>query len=312
MDFNKRLEWAIKRCDGMIGVENPKTNSKFYQIYPFATENISGYIDLFNLKDKSLLTTGSSGDQIINAILKGCKNITLLDINPYAKFYFYLKMTCILELTREELLEFLRFCDYPKVFKDNKNVFNIETYNKIKDTLRLIDYESYLFWDELFQTFKPFDIRERLFSNDEGRDSEVIGCNPYLQSNYFYEETRNRIKKVVPNFMTEDIFKAKINKKYDNIWLSNIGAYLSHGQIKHMTVKFSRLLNKDGMMLISYLFQTTQNTKYLDYWAPIYNLEKTFNVLKEYYPYLEEFIGVRGLKFEEEDMKDSALIYRRR
>ena len=96
MDFNKRLEWAIKRCDGMIGVEKPKTNSKFYQIYPFATENISGYIDLFNLKDKSLLTTGSSGDQIINAILKGCKNITLLDINPYAKFYFYLKMTCIL------------------------------------------------------------------------------------------------------------------------------------------------------------------------------------------------------------------------
>ena len=30
-------------------------NNEYYKIYRFTTENISGYIDYFNLKDKSLL-----------------------------------------------------------------------------------------------------------------------------------------------------------------------------------------------------------------------------------------------------------------
>lgn len=311
MDFNKVMEWATKRCEGMIGIENPKNNSRFYQLYPFTTENISGYIDLFNLKDKSLLTTGSSCDQIINAILKGCKDIDLIDMNPYAKYYFYLKMTCILELEKEELLEFLRYEKYPDTFKTNKKVFNRETYNKIKDTLRLLDYESYLFWDELFQNFKPTDIRDGLFSNDEGRNSEIIGCNPYLQSQTLYEETRKRIKKVKPNFITNDILKTKLKKKYDNVWLSNIGAYLSYGQIKEMTNKYCKVLDKEGILLISYLYQTTKDTKYLDTWSPIYNLEKTLDFLKEYTPELKEFTGVRGLVFEDYDIKDSVLIYRK-
>ena len=125
--FSVIMSNAIDRCK-YIKVED----GMLQKIYPFTTENISGYIDKFNLKDKSLLTVGSSGDQVINAILKGCKDITLLDINPYTKFYYYLKVASILTLNLDEFMAFLRYKDYPEVFVDNKNVFNIETWNKVK------------------------------------------------------------------------------------------------------------------------------------------------------------------------------------
>ena len=46
-------------------------------------------------------------------------------------------------------------------------------YNKIKDNLRLLDYESFLFFDELFTLYEPTDIRERLFDDDEDTEMEL-------------------------------------------------------------------------------------------------------------------------------------------
>ena len=147
--MNKELEKAkysaIKRCENIY-----VDDKEFGQIYPFTTENIAGYIDCFDLQDKSLLTVGSSGDQIINAALKGTKNITLLDINPYAKYYYYLKASGILELSLTEFNEFFRYNDHPKVFKYNKKVFNKDSYKKLKSTLKSLNKDSYLFWDELY------------------------------------------------------------------------------------------------------------------------------------------------------------------
>lgn len=53
----------------------------FNRLYCFTTENINEYIDRFNLEGKSLLTVGSSSDQVLNAHFLGCNDITLIDIN---------------------------------------------------------------------------------------------------------------------------------------------------------------------------------------------------------------------------------------
>lgn len=310
-DFNTIMEYAIKRCEG-IYVDDGAAKNSFYLIYPFTTENISGYIKEFDLKNKSLLTVGSSGDQVINAILNDCKDISVLDINPYYKFYYYLKIASILSLDINKYLEFLRYEDYPDVFKYNKNVFNKDSYNKIKSTLRLLDYESYLFWDELFNSFKPIEIRENLFSNDEDRTNVISDCNPYLQSKFLYEMTKTKVKRVMPTFINGDLFKTDLQRKYDNIWLSNIGTYLSREQVKLMTDKMVKSLNIDGKLLVSYLYETTIDTKYKDNWCQIYDLQQTFNILRDYNPSLISFTGVNGLKFQDENMKDSALIYRKK
>ncbi len=310
-DFSKIMDCAIKRCEGKIDVEDGAQENCFYQIYPFTTENISGYINQFYLKNKSILTVGSSGDQAINAILYGCQNISILDVNPYAKFYYYLKIASIINLELEEFMMFLRFKDYPNVFKDNNFVFNKKLYNKVKLTLRLLDYESYLFWDDLFNSFKSIDIRNRLFSLDENRTNVISDCNPYLKNLTSYKKTRDKIQKVFPHFITGNLFKIDLMRNYDNIWLSNIGTYLPRHFIKIMTDKLAGSLNQNGNLLISYLYQTTANTKYEDGWSLIYDLEKTFNILREYNPNLVSFIGVDGLKFQDSNIKDSILVYRK-
>ena len=55
----------------------------FDRLYPFTTENISGYFKEKDIKNKSILTVGSSGDQAINAFAMGAKEVTIFDINPF-------------------------------------------------------------------------------------------------------------------------------------------------------------------------------------------------------------------------------------
>lgn len=83
-NFEKVLNCAIDICEDKY--IKWKYSGSFFRPYPFTTENISGYIKEFDLKNKSLLTLGSSGDQVINAALFNCRNIHVIDICPFTKF----------------------------------------------------------------------------------------------------------------------------------------------------------------------------------------------------------------------------------
>lgn len=61
---------------------------KYFKEYPFATENVSGYIKNICLKDKDVLTLGSSCDQAFNSLVCGAGNVTIFDINPEVKNYY--------------------------------------------------------------------------------------------------------------------------------------------------------------------------------------------------------------------------------
>ena len=137
-----------------------------------------------------------------------------------------------------------------------------KTYKKIEETLRLLDYESFLFWTELFDNFSSLDIRKYLFFHDEGRDSEIIGSNLYLQNNLLYKDTRMKLQKVRPKFIAEDIFLVKFDKKFDNIWLSNISHYVIMTELKKSINIISKYLSENGNLLMTYLYETTKDTKY--------------------------------------------------
>ena len=71
--------------------------------------------------------------------MKGAREGTLLDINPCAKYYYYLKEAGILEFDLSEFNKFFRYIrcyDYPKYLNNNKKVFNKMYYRKLKDTLQ--------------------------------------------------------------------------------------------------------------------------------------------------------------------------------
>ena len=211
----------------------------------------------------------------------------------------------------DEFFFFLRYKNYPKNFKDNYAVFDLKIFDKIKLTLRLLDYESYLFFDELFQSYKGYDIRESMFSSDEYNTHIIRNCNNYLKDEKNYKNIKELITKIKPTFINNDLFKIELNKKYDNIWLSNIGTYLSLHDLKILIDRMNLLLNNNGKLLVSYLYRTDKNTIYKDDWSIIYNLNKTFEVLKEYNIELKSFTGIDGFKFKDDNIKDSILVYKK-
>lgn len=307
-NFEHVLLSAIINCEDRYCEDN-ETRKGFDKIYPFTTENINGYLQYFDFEDKKILTLGSSCDQIINFAFKGCKDITVIDINPYTKFYFYLKKCALMCLDYEEFFEFFFYKDYPKCFRTNYNIFSKEKFNNMKDTLRLLDYESYLFWDELFSNFKGEEIRENLFSNDEERFEVTKVMNSYLNDEETYKKAREVIKSIHPKFIIGDILTTDVDECFDNIFLSNIGQYITVEELKEITIKFDKKLNKNGKILLCYLFRTTKDTKYKKEWAPIYDLKNSCKILKNYITNLESFIGTKGILFEDDNMKDSVMIY---
>ena len=71
--------------------------------YLFTTENIAGYINEMDVKDKSVLTLGSSLDQAYNALLLEAEELTVFDINVNIEMFHMIKKELILNYSRNDL-----------------------------------------------------------------------------------------------------------------------------------------------------------------------------------------------------------------
>lgn len=115
---------------------------KFKSIYPFTTENIAGYMHNLDLTDKRIITVSASGDHALNAILKGCKDITCFDVNNQTKYYMQDKIQAILDLSYED---FIRYVLMDNKFKDKYDLefkyFNPESKKKCNMYLSKENYQ---------------------------------------------------------------------------------------------------------------------------------------------------------------------------
>ncbi len=228
--------------------------SDFFQLYSFTTENINSYMPFFDLKNKSLLTIGSSSDQAINATLEKCNDITVCDICPLTKYFYNLKVASLLVLNREDFLNF--FCSRNR----NKSFLSKTLFNRVKTTLKSIDYESYLIWEYLFNEYNKNDI-EKLFRTDINDLESILYCNRYLKNDNNYNQARGTILNTSINFIIEDITKLNIDKSFDNIWLSNIANHLNSQEIDSAVKKSIEMLNNNGKILLCYFWNTSMTVK---------------------------------------------------
>ena len=309
MANNLTIDDKIKLAIDLCNKKKIKSN-QFKYLYPFTTENINGYIDLFDLRDKTLLTVGSSGDQVLNAIFMDCKDITLYDICPFTKEYFYLKMALIMQTTRLGYLQFLCYKNYPIWPFKNCKSFDKITFDKIYEYLKYIDEESSYFWQQLFIYINNKDVRKGLFNPDEYNYRVVSKMNRYLISDDEYNSLRDKIDKVCLQFENGDIFDIDMNNKYDNIWLSNIAAYLNLDSFKEIFDKMSIMLKDDGKLLVSYLYDTDVDTPCIDEKNNIYSIKEVYNYLSNELVYTS-FIGNNGLSVNDKRMTDSVLTYKK-
>ena len=306
MNIDDKIKLAINLCN--------RDRTNFYQfnyLYPFTTENIGGYIDKFDLNGKNLLTVGSSGDQALNAILRDCKTITVYDVCPFTKEYFNLKKALILCLTRESFLKFLCYQNYPMWLLKNRNVLNLKTFDYVYGCLANIDLESSYFWSELLTRFRGIEIRRNLFNVADERNPKVIQLmNRYLVSDAAFNALRDRIDEAMVEFINGDILNINLDKKFDNIFLSNIAAYLNPNVFKEAFIACADLLKDDGQMLVSYLYDTDYDEGLLDSQNDLYNIRKMRTLLSSEIGY-EYFIGNNGLAVNDQRMTDGILTYKK-
>ena len=311
--FMNNLEFNLMKaksiCDGKFIYCEP-----YSRIYTFTTENINGYIKYFDLKNKSLLTVGSSGDQILNAYFYGARDITLYDINPYAKYYVYLKVAAILSLTYDEFqcFFFKRGIDN----NSNKDVFSPNLFNKMKLIMKELDYESFYFFNELFSLYDDDTIRIRysLFDDDEYRNVVIKNFNVYLSNEELYNKLKKKLYDIHFKYINGNIFEDNINLQYDNIFLSNLCTITNLKEFKELIKKLDfNNLKDNGSIMLGYLWDTNFNSdKYLDNWKEIYKLPITKEVLKKYITEHHSVNCARDFLWEEDRKNDLVMIYRKK
>ena len=311
MVVQELLEDAMSEC---LGMYSSNAHQTFYKIYPFTTENIDGYMDYFDVSGKSILTVGSSGDQVINNAIRGAGAQTVIDICPNTKLYFYLKKAGLLELSYQEFMQFFRFKNYPMLFKTNDDVFSQELFLKMKDRLQELDSEVYYFWDNLFSLFPADLIRRRLFVGDEYQNKVLKIIDSYLSDEECYDMAKSVISSVEPEFVIHDLTDfgplPEDLENYDFINLSNLGTWWERNTTKRVVDKLVPYLNPDGNILICYLYDTLETTPYERGMKPIYNIPDTKEVFSEYALSFYPFLWIEGIKCNNDD-QDSVMVYQK-
>ena len=186
----------------------------FNRIYPFSTENLTGFFDAELLKDKKVVLTGSSCDQILTAQLFNSKKITHFDINPFVEFMYDLKKASVKELKNYEFLNYFYYNF------ENYDSFRYKLYEKVRNSL---EGNSLDFWDTLYNNYSPLKIRRRLFIlNNETEKEKYNNLLPYItDENYQKLKEKEFIPVEFINCNILDL-SSNLQDNYDVIYFSNI------------------------------------------------------------------------------------------
>ena len=275
-------------------IYKPDYDHLFDRIYPFTTENISGYINEFDLENKSLLTVGSSSDQVLNAFYNGCCDITLIDINPFIKEYFHLKQAAIETLNYEYFLQFLSFGGY---LFHNYNVLDKKVFQEVLEQVK--DVNSKEFWNNLLEFSSPSKIRKNLFVPDKKRIFILKQLNNYLKDEDSYEKVRNKISYLNPKFINADIYNYHLKKNYDNIFLSNISDYNHPKDTIMLHTRLKNNLTDNGKLLGMYCYDTEYLHRII--------LDKELGIMDGMK--LKSFPSVESYKSDHDNSIDSIFVY---
>ncbi len=227
---------------------------RFSSIYLFTTENIAGYMNELDFTNKKIITVTGSSDHIINAILKGCTDITTFDINPLTKYYMDLKLSAIKELSYSEFLNFILY--------DTEKSFNYELIKKLN-----MDSESKAFWlNELSKNeYNGLKMKYSALFNLKYFDFQnKINCNLYLNEEN-YDIIKNRLAIVKIKFVKSNLKDLKLNKNYDFMFLSNISDYINTIYKDNYLINYKKLIfkfsKKVKVLYFAYIYDVKNKEK---------------------------------------------------
>lgn len=195
--YRKKMKGDVSLSDNFLG---------FGYIYNFSNENLS-VLKEYNLKGKDVLTVGSSGDQIIFSIISGAKSVVCFDVNPFAKYFYDLKVAGIKNL---DMTDFVLYF--------SKNVFDKTVYGKISHDLH---GNSKMFWDILVhEGLNEEDYRNIIFASIPATFAENYG-----KIKEYYLHNNPKVEFIETDFASLNS-QLKKSQKFDVILLSNIADYV--------------------------------------------------------------------------------------
>lgn len=231
-----------------------ETNYTLGKAFAISNEALGDFFHGINLRGKKVLTVGSSGDQLINAILCGSKDVTLIDGNVYARPFVEYKLAMI------KVFDFDTFDD----LFIKQEAFEWQTYAKIS---HLLSPQVQQFWDSLMldQNFEPVwgdfgakTVKENMLIVDH-RDRH----SGFYKDKKVYDTLQKLLNSgdVKIEYITADFadFPKILNQKYDFVYLSNIYDYFDGEEKKSLFSKtveqlYAKNLKNGGNLVVNYEF----------------------------------------------------------
>ena len=207
---------------------NLVSNTPYHEnsfIYRTTNEQINKYQDFLKNREK-VLSIIASGNQILNTIYEGTKNITGFDISTFPRYYLELQIAALNIFGLKDYINFIYGNIDDEEFDDMYYTIN-----------PILEKESREFWDGLLNFFDFSEITaSTLFSNEIVSPRNITKKNIYLQSEENYQKLKNNIQQVNLEYITGDIFSLtkKLDTKYDFINLSSIIYYNDLNKYKEM------------------------------------------------------------------------------
>lgn len=225
-------------------------------VYHCSNERLNSYFKDLNLLNARIATVGSSGDQALNAIFYGAKDVTLIDGNIFTHAYVEYKIAMI------KNLDFKTFKQHLGKF----SMFNWKTYSLISHDL---SKEIQQFFDEIMlnQDDHGHDydegyltdslVRNNLFHTPcHDFDSEIENLFYNNSEDYVKLQTLLKKQNFTLRFVTADVqdFPKKLKGKFDYIFLSNIFPYVDKNVMIDVINKLLKKINPNGEIQYNYTF----------------------------------------------------------
>ena len=229
--------------------------------YLRTTENINGYYNKFNFKDKSVLTVIGSSDQIFESILRGAKKVSGFDISENAILLYYLKEAAVKALSYEEYMDFF-FVEY--------KTFSKEKYLKLRPYLneKVLSYWDSVFTNEDINSIvSSMLVSEKLtlYPSMSYAESKLSTLSAHLKEVNF-DKLKELINSVQIDISLRDVFEIdKVEGNYDYIILSNIFEYHDPDKYKALMEEYKEKLTDDGILIIGYAYHDVDLSYYNDY-----------------------------------------------
>lgn len=227
-------------------------------VYAFTNEALNQYMKNYDFEGKSVLASLGSGDFALNAYLLGASQVDTFDINQFTYYFYQLKKALILKYDFED------FCN---LIRNPKKIF--ENFNEYR---QFLDPKSISFFEHVLTVYKDdiagllkkvfidkvgeqkhqwnesntFDTTEELFLIAQYK-------NYYLQSPENYDKLKQQlVRNYNDAFYFANLYEFTPQKKYDIVYLSNIGDYSkSEEGFKEFVIQLKeRILNENGIIIV--------------------------------------------------------------